>query len=218
MSLLGFGEKVAGYDIPVLNEREIRAAAGMLFVLMLVAVMLVGFKWQFTLLKYATTFFLMDILTRVLISPRFAPSLILGRWIVSRQTPEYVGARQKQFAWYIGVALASAMFIQLVLLNVHSPINGIICMICLVFLFFEAVFGICLGCLVYPWFFKDKVQYCAGEICDPKAKQPIQKISLGQLLVALALVGALIGAGYALRQAYSQAPALILGMEKPPAQ
>lgn len=30
--VLGFGEKVTGYDVPVLNERELRAAAGLLFV------------------------------------------------------------------------------------------------------------------------------------------------------------------------------------------
>ena len=29
--LFGFGETVAGYDVPVLNEREVRAAAGILF-------------------------------------------------------------------------------------------------------------------------------------------------------------------------------------------
>jgi hypothetical protein len=29
--LFSFGEKVHGYDIPVFNEREIRAAAGILF-------------------------------------------------------------------------------------------------------------------------------------------------------------------------------------------
>jgi hypothetical protein len=32
-----FGENVEGYNIPVLNEREIRAAAGIFFVFMLVA-------------------------------------------------------------------------------------------------------------------------------------------------------------------------------------
>lgn len=30
-SVFQFGERVEGYTIPVLNEREIRAAAGMLF-------------------------------------------------------------------------------------------------------------------------------------------------------------------------------------------
>lgn len=216
MSVLGFGEKVAGYDIAVLNEREIRAAAGMLFVLMLISVMVVIFKLDFTLLKYSTSFFLADILIRVLINPKYAPSLILGRFMVDRQTPEYVGARQKRFAWIIGIILASAMFVQLVVLNLHSPINGIICMICLIFLFFESAFGICLGCKVYPWFSKDKAQYCPGEVCDPQAKQAIQKISLAQWLVVLGFLGVGVWAGLGVSANFHQPPRMVLGMEQPP--
>ena len=37
--VFGFGEAVAGYDVPVLNEREVRAAAGILFVFALVSFM-----------------------------------------------------------------------------------------------------------------------------------------------------------------------------------
>jgi len=36
--LIQFGETVEGYTIPVLNEREIRAAAGMLFMLMFISI------------------------------------------------------------------------------------------------------------------------------------------------------------------------------------
>jgi hypothetical protein len=97
--IIPFGEHVAGYDIPVLNEREIRTASGILFVLMFVAILTAILKSDFTLLKYAVTIFLTDILIRVLINPRYSPSLIIGRLIVRNQTPEYVGAQQKKFAW-----------------------------------------------------------------------------------------------------------------------
>jgi hypothetical protein len=30
--IIGFGETVEGYDVPVMNEREVRAAAGILLV------------------------------------------------------------------------------------------------------------------------------------------------------------------------------------------
>ncbi len=36
--LIQFGETVEGYTISVLNEREIRAAAGMLFMLMFISI------------------------------------------------------------------------------------------------------------------------------------------------------------------------------------
>lgn len=182
-----FGEDVEGYAVPVLNEREIRAAAGILFVFMLIALMLILFKGNFLLIKYVIIVFLTDLLVRVFINPRFSPSLIIGRLIVSRQTPEYVGAAQKKFAWKIGIIIASMMFFLLVIVNSYSILTGLGCLTCLVFLFFESAFGICLGCLFYGWFYKDKVQYCAGETCVTK-KQPIQKIAASQILVVLGLL------------------------------
>src|SRR5674476_1623746 len=147
--IIKFGEDVEGYNIPVLNEREVRAAAGMLFLLLLISLFLILSKGNFLLIKYSITLFLTDFSIRVFVSPKFSPSLILGRLIVSNQTPEYVGAKQKKFSWIIGLVLASTMFILMVLFNSFSPISGIICIICLMFLFFESVFGICIGCKVY---------------------------------------------------------------------
>ena len=56
--VIKFGEDVEGYNIPVLNEREIRAAAGILFVMMFLSILTVIFKQDFTMLKYAVTIFL----------------------------------------------------------------------------------------------------------------------------------------------------------------
>jgi hypothetical protein len=183
-----FGETVEGYTIPVLNEREIRASAGILFLLMYTSLMLIIFNQNFLLIKYAIISFLIDFIVRVFVSPRYSPTLILGRLIVSRQNPEYVGAAQKKFAWIIGITLAAIMFILMVVVNSYSVITGIICLICLIFLFFESVFGICLGCLFYGWFYKEKAQYCPGEVCDVKAKQEIQKTSLGQIGILVGFV------------------------------
>ena len=112
-----FGEDVLGYSIPVLNEREIRAAAGILFLMMFISIFLAATRGEFLLLKYAVTIFLTDLLVRVFINPKFSPSLIIGRLIVRNQVPEYVGAKQKKFAWIIGVVLASTMFILMVIVN-----------------------------------------------------------------------------------------------------
>ena len=143
MSSIGkFGEDVEGYRIPVLNEREIRAAAGILFVLMFAAIAGAVTRGNFVLLKYAIAIFLPDMLIRVFVGPRYSPTLILGRLIVRNQVPEYVGARQKRFAWAIGVALASVMFLLVNVMNTYGPISGIICLLCLVFLFCETAFGI----------------------------------------------------------------------------
>jgi len=186
--IVKFGEDVEGYNIPVLNEREIRASAGMLFLFMLISLMMILFKGDFLMIKYMIIIFLSDLLIRVFVNPRFSPTLILGRLIVSRQVPEYVGAAQKKVAWKIGIILATLMFVLLVVVNSYSIITGLTCLVCLIFLFFEAVFGICLGCLVYRWYYKEKAQYCPGEVCDVKSKQAIQKTSGSQLLIILGFI------------------------------
>ncbi|HET9433403.1 MAG TPA: DUF4395 domain-containing protein, partial [Chitinophagaceae bacterium] len=181
--LIQFGENIEGYNIRVLNEREIRAAAGILFLATFISLMFILFKNNFLPIKYVLTAFLADFIIRVFINPRFSPTLIIGRLIVSNQAPEYVGAQQKKFAWTIGVILSATMFIFMVIINSYSPVTGIICFICLLFLFFESAFGICLGCKFYPLFFKEKAQRCPGEVCDTRSKQDIQRISGTQLLI-----------------------------------
>lgn len=214
-TLLQFGERVEGYVIPVLNEREIRAAAGLLFLATFLSLMFIVFQGNFVPIKYVVTFFLLDFIIRVFISPRYSPTLIMGRLIVRNQNPEYVGARQKKFAWKIGVGLSAIMFIFLVLVNAYSPITGIGCLICLLFLFFEAAFGICLGCKFYPLFFKEKVQYCPGEVCDVKSRQPIQKVSAAQLLITLLFTGAIVLTAFTLQQEFSKEPYDLFGINSP---
>jgi hypothetical protein len=209
-----FGEQVEGYTIPVLNEREIRAAAGILFVLMFLAILLVILRGNFLLLKYAATIFLADIVIRAFVNPRFSPSLILGRLIVRNQVPEYVGAPQKRFAWFIGTALATVMFALQVVANTFGPITAVICLICLVFLFFETAFGICLGCKVYPLFHKGLVQHCPGEVCTPAERQAIQKVSRPQLLVVLGFAALVVVGVRLLDDTYRQAPRPLFAPER----
>ena len=211
--IIKFGEEVDGYAIPVLNEREIRAAAGLLFLMMLISIMIVILKGDFSMLKYAVTIFLADIVIRVFVNPKFAPSLIIGRLIVRNQVPEYVGAAQKKFAWIIGVILAATMFILLVVANTYSPITGIICFICLIFLFFESAFGICLGCKFYTLFYKEKAQYCPGEVCDVKSKQEIQKTSLIQILVVFAFIAYIFFTVFLFDDYFRERPYDLFGIE-----
>lgn len=204
--IIKFGETVPGYVIPVLNEREIRASAGILFFFTFLSLMQIIYKGNFVMIKYVITLFLVDFIIRVFINPKYAPTLVIGRLIVSRQNPEYVGAAQKKFAWIIGVALSATMFILMVIVNSYSIITGLVCLICLIFLFFESVFGICLGCLFYGLFYKKKAQYCPGEICDVKAKQDIQKTSWVQLLIILLFIGFTVFMAYWFNDYFSVKP------------
>jgi len=202
---------VEGYIIPVLNEREIRAAAGILFLATFTSLMFILFKGNFVPIKYVITLFLIDFIIRVFINPRFSPTLILGRLMVRNQTPEYVGAPAKKFAWIIGVVLSAAMFVFFIIINAFSPITGIICLICLIFLFFESAFGICLGCMFYPLIFKEKAQYCPGEVCDIKNKQDIQKTSKTQLLILLAFIAFTVLMVKSFNDSFSEKPYNLFG-------
>lgn len=211
--IIKFGEEVKGYNIPVLNEREIRAAAGLLFLLMFISIMVVIMKGDFLMLKYAVTIFLADILIRVFVNPKFAPTLIIGRLIVRNQVPEYVGAAQKKFAWIIGVVLAVTMFVLLVVANTYSPITGLICLICLLFLFFESAFGICIGCKFYNLFYKEKAQYCPGEVCDVKSRQAIQKTSIVQILIVFAFIAYIFLTVFLFNDTFTERPTDLFGIE-----
>ena len=211
--LIKFGEDVKGYNIPVLNEREIRAAAGILFLATFTSLMFILFKGNFVPIKYVITLFLTDFMIRVFINPEFSPTLIFARLIVRNQTPEYVGAAQKKFAWIIGVILAGIMFFFFIIVNAYSPITGIICLICLIFLFFESAFGICLGCKFYPLFFKEKVQYCPGEVCDVTQRQDIQKTSKSQFLILLAFIAFIFLTVYLFNDKFSEKPYDLMGIE-----
>jgi len=204
--VIQFGENVEGYNIPVLNEREIRAAAGILFLVIFFALMLIAFNNDFLLAKYAITIFLTDFIIRVFVSPRFSPSLIIGRLIVRNQNPEYVGAKQKKFAWIIGVILSGTMFIFMVLVNSYSPITGIICLMCLIFLFFESAFGICLACKVYAIVYQEKAQYCPGEVCDVKSRQDIQKTSKAQVLIIFVFIAYIVLMAFLFNGQFSKKP------------
>ena len=210
--VIQFGENVKGFNIPVLNEREIRAAAGILFLATFISLMLIVFKNNFLPIKYVITLFLTDFIIRVFVNPRFSPTLIMGRLIVRNQHPEYVGAAPKKFAWIIGVVLSATMFILMVVVNSYSPITGIICLVCLLFLFFESAFGICLGCKFYNLFHKEKTQYCPGEVCDIKSKQEIQKISMAQLLIILAFIAYIFFTVFLFNDKFKEKPYHLFGI------
>ena len=126
----------------------------MLFFAVFLSLMFILFEGNFVPVKYVLTVFLTDFIIRIFINPKFAPTLIVARLIVRNQNPEYVGAQQKKVAWLIGLVLSATMFVLLVVVNAYSIITGLVCLVCLVFMFFETAFGICIGCKLYGLFIK----------------------------------------------------------------
>lgn len=183
-----FGETVEGYAVPVLNEREVRAAAGILFVFAMMTFANAWFMGNFRPTKIFVVAFLIDFTIRIFINPKYSPSMILGRFAVGRQMPEWTGAPQKRFAWAIGWGLAVTMLWLIVINNVIGPINMLVCATCLTLMFFESAFGICIGCKIYNAFPNRQAQHCAGGVCEVFTPHPSQKVGAhGTAIVVLFL-------------------------------
>jgi len=182
-----YGEKVEGYDVLVLNEREARAAAGILFAIGILSLMNAVALGHIIVTKFFISFFTFDFFMRVL-QPRYSPSLLIGRFFVQNQRPEYVGAIQKRFAWSIGLMLAIPMFYLLVIDFQPNPIKVLVCMVCLLLLFLESAFSICVGCKLFELFKKDPVTHCPGGVCEMRAKEPIQQFTMAQKVIVLMTV------------------------------
>jgi len=201
-SIFQFGELRPEYQIPVLNERAVRAAAGILFFLALVSFMNAWLTGNFQPTRVFVVGFLIEFTIRIFVNPRFAPIMILGQWMVRKQQPEWSGAPQKRFAWAIGFALAAAMLYLVVLNNVIGPVNLIVCAMCLILLFFETAFGICIGCRIYNFFNREKAQLCPGAVCEMPAEQA-SSTSFTQTAIVIAFA---VAVGAIAQWVYSTAP------------
>ena len=177
-----YGEKVDGYDVRVINEREARAAAGILFAFGMLSLTNAVMLHHGVVTRYFISFFTLDFLIRV-INPNYSPSMLLGRFFVQNQTPEYVGAAQKRFAWSLGLLLAFPMFYYLVINWQPNPIKVLICTICLLLLIFESAFSICLGCKIYNLVMPKKATHCPGGVCEIKKKEKIQTFNSVQKFI-----------------------------------
>ena len=97
--------------------------------------------------------------------------------------------------------------------NLVGPMNLLVCSICLVLMFAETAFGICIGCKIYNAFKQDKAQLCPGGVCDVSTEASVS-VSWAQGLVVLVFAGlsvsvaqAVYRTGPAASQATVSAPA-----------
>lgn len=179
-----YGEKVDGYDVRVINEREARAAAGILFAIGLLSLTNAAMLGHIVVTKFFISFFTLDFLMRV-INPSYSPSMLLGRVFVQNQRPEYVGATQKRFAWGLGLALALPMFYLLVIDFQPNPIKVFICILCLLLLIAESAFSICVGCKIYNLVMKSRATHCPGGVCEIIKKDKIQTFNKAQKMIVI---------------------------------
>jgi len=191
--LLNYGEVVPGYDVTVINEREARAAAGILATLGMI-VIFVGIGYNHIIVARVYLAFLFIDFTARIITPKYSPSLLLGKFIVQNQKPEYVGGLQKRFAWTLGWLISIPMLDWFVLHWDITFYKVLICVLCLTLMILESTFSICVGCMIYKAMIKGAPQHCPGGICEIRKKEPIQRFNLIQkLIAAITFIGLLAG-------------------------
>jgi hypothetical protein len=176
MSVISFGKYIEGKSYKVLDERQMRASAGIMLLLGLIA-FINGFVIRnFIVIPYISGFLMLNFLIGIFINPKFSPTIFIGYLFVRKQSPLNIGAIQKKFAWSLGLGLSFVIFVlSLFLLNDRSFFEPvcILCLICLILLFLETSFGICLGCKIYYLFLNLKLikqpvekPNCMGDACD----------------------------------------------------
>lgn len=160
---------------PVVNEREIRGAAGIMFAIALAAFVYVYLTRDFTPLYIIVPLFWLDFFLKTVFQPQYSIFGTIARLFVKNQHPEYVGAIQKRFAWAIGLVLASIMMIGPILFDVRGMLPLSICSICIFFMWLETAFGICVGCKIYSWLLDKEIMKepevraaCPGGACGLK--------------------------------------------------
>ena len=191
--LTTYGEHVPGYDVTVINEREARAASGILFMLGMM-VIFVGIGYNHIIVARVYLAFMFIDFTARMVSPNYSPSMLLGKYVVRNQEPEYTGGLQKRFAWTMGWFISLPMMWWFVLHWDITFYKVLVCILCLTLMFLETAFSICVGCMIYKMIMKEDPQHCPGGVCEIKQKAPIQRFNLIQKVIAmLTFIGLITG-------------------------
>jgi len=186
------GLEIHGRPAPygVVNEREVRAASGLMFAIGFFTLMNLYYERNLWLAFSVVAIFWIDFVLKVFVGSHASFFGRIGAWLVSNQRPEYVGAVQKRFAWSIGLFISSLVLVlvgyQLFLapvclhpgaLSIASSclIPMTLCGICLLFLWLESAVGYCVGCTIYSSLVKRGTlrseaftPACPGGICEKK--------------------------------------------------
>ena len=176
MSILSFGEVVEGKSYKVLDERQIRGASGIMFLIGLYAFINAFILQKYVVIPYVSAFLMLSFIIGIFVNPKFSPPMFIAYLFVRKQSSLPIGAVQKRFAWSLGLTLATVIFVLSLFLqkdiSFFEPVC-FLCLICLALLFIETAFGICVGCKLY--FLATKMNLiksteekpnCMGDACE----------------------------------------------------
>ena len=155
----------------VVNENEVRAAAGITMVIGAVAFAYAYFAKQYVPLQVAASLFFAEFLIRITLGLRYSPVGIVARPMTFGRAPEWVSTKPKRFAWTLGLVMALGMTI-ITNSGIRGPLTRTICLICLTLMWMESALGLCLGCKIYGVFVRrgwigadPDIEVCADGSC-----------------------------------------------------
>ena len=158
-------------SFPVVNERAVRATAGIVMLLAAIAIAFAFFDKNYTPVRIISIVVAADYAVRQVagLTP-LSPIGMLGTLLVHHQQPEWVGGTQKRFAW----ALAFAMALLIAILT-NAGVTGLLVLIIglmlISLLWLESVVGFCVGCFIYSLLIKADIVHpadapaCGGNSC-----------------------------------------------------
>jgi len=181
MSIFSFGDYVEGINYKVLDERVIRGSTGIMLFIAVIAAINGFILKKYIVIPYMVGFLALNFLIGIFINPKFAPTMIISKLFVRKQSPLYFGAFQKRFAWSLGLALSLTIFIlSFYLLQDETYFDPVclLCLICIALLYMESAFGICVGCKLYDLAILLKIikapaekPNCMGDACAIDIKE-----------------------------------------------
>ena len=164
----------------VVNESQVRAAAGLTMAAGAVALALAYFDRQYVLLQVVSVLFAVEFLTRITVGIRYSPFGVLAHLMTRRNPPDWVSEKPKNFAWSLGLGMSLSMAI-ITNSGVRGWLPRSICLVCLTLMWMESVLGLCLGCKLHGllvrrgWTTKDPAyEICSNGACEIPAPAAAQ--------------------------------------------
>ena len=155
----------------VVDECEVRGAAGLTLVFGAVGFAYAYFANQYMPIKLVASLFFVEFFIRVTVGLKYSPVGQLAKLLTWGQPPIWVSVKPKRFAWSLGLVMSLAMVV-IANANVRGALPLTICVICMTLMWLEAVLGLCLGCEIYRvmvlrgWIARDDAfEVCSNGAC-----------------------------------------------------
>ncbi len=166
-----------------LDEIQIRWETGLALIFATYSFISIVFFGYFIIPSFIIGALWLDFLYKVFIKPKsfiFSSLAQILRKKFSPAAPFYLGAVQKRFAWSLGLLLSTFAFVCVLIVSGFLPSYGIAlepyntsltmtklpgtavpfspplvaCLLCIIFMSLESIWGYCVGCRIYKGFVK----------------------------------------------------------------